>query len=171
MARIFVTTYHAYNCGKQFQHGQWVDFADFDYLSDLDDACRAIYAHEADPEFMVTDYEDFPREWYSECGLPSEAIFSLIKGYSEHDDTDAIDAFLACRSESFDDWDALKEAFNNAYAGQFSSDEDFADDFIEQTGMLDGVSEDIKRYFDYAAFGRDLMMNGYCSSGGYYFRS
>ena len=34
----------------------------------------------------------------------------------------------------------------------------FVYDYIENTGLLDGVSERVTFYFDYESFGRDLAM-------------
>lgn len=168
--KLFVTTYNAYNSGKQFEHGQWVEVADYPDFEDFDAHCREIYANEADPEFMITDFEGFPRQFYAESGLPTEGTYSILVGFGESDQQEEIEAFLSCRSEKWADWDELKEAFEDAYVGSFKSDEDFAYDYVESTGMLGNVPDSIQRYFDYEALARDLMMDGYSSDNGYYFR-
>ena len=37
---------------------------------------------------------------------------------------------------------------------------DVAYQYIEETGMLDGVPDNIRNYFDYEAFGRDMSYGG-----------
>ena len=46
--------------------------------------------------------------------------------------------------------------FLEAYQGQWDSFRDFADDFVESTGMLRDATEDLVKYFDYDRFERDL---------------
>lgn len=49
--------------------------------------------------------------------------------------------------------------FEEAYCGNWSSFREYSDQYVEDTGMLDGVPEEVSRYFDYAAFARDLEMD------------
>lgn len=49
--------------------------------------------------------------------------------------------------------------FEEAYAGNWDSFREYADDYVDSTGMLDGVDETVARYFDYHAFARDLEMD------------
>jgi antirestriction protein len=168
--RLFVTTYSAYNEGKQFEHGDWVEPAFFDSYEDFCDHCEAMYAHEHQPEFMVTDFEEFPREWYSESGLPSEGVWGMLKGWAESDQQEAIEAFLAVTSNNYSDWDELEDAFNEAYAGEHTSDYNFAYDLVEQLGELDNMPEHLQHYFDYDKYARDLLMSDYSCDNGHYFR-
>lgn len=49
--------------------------------------------------------------------------------------------------------------FEEAYAGNWDSFRQYSDQYVEDTGMLDGVPEEVTRYWDYAAFARDLAMD------------
>ena len=168
---IFVTTYAAYNSGRQFERGQWVDLTHFGDYTEFVDHCKEVYDNEQDPEFMVTDFENFPRAWYSESGLPSESIYDCIVGYSQMSDTDAFDAYMDIfgHSNGESEWDDLKSDFEDRYRGEYKSDTDFADEYAEETGMLDGVPETVKCYFDYEAFARDLLSSDFCEQDGHYF--
>lgn len=86
--RIFVTDYASYNNGTQFEFGHWVDLTDF---SDADELMEYIGNHfaEADEkspldspreEIMITDYEGFPKQLYSEAmnDTDFDNIFNLI---------------------------------------------------------------------------------------------
>jgi hypothetical protein len=73
-ARIFLTDYASYNNGTQFEFGHWVDL---DQFSDADELNEYISEHfaaadEKSPldspreEVMITAYEGFPEDLYSE---------------------------------------------------------------------------------------------------------
>lgn len=75
-----------------------------------------------------------------------------------------------------EDWRDEFEAFQESYVGQFDSRTDFANDYIEQTGLLEPSQygnnprvELLIRYFDVDSFGRDLM-HDYWETDGHYFR-
>jgi len=86
--KIFVTDYASYNNGTQFEFGHWVDLDDF---SDADELNEYITKHFADAdkksplgygsireELMITDYENFPEELYSESGMDFEALYEYL---------------------------------------------------------------------------------------------
>ena len=119
------------------------------------DACRELHSDEKDPEFMVQDFENFPRKWYHEGGLPTEEEFNKINDYYMMDDTEkrAYEAYV-----DYTDDDDI-DHFHEAYEGQFDSASDFAYDLVDNLGW-DGIgSDNIDMYFDYDSFGRDLMFD------------
>ena len=59
---------------------------------------------------------------------------------------------------------------SDAYAGHFDSNTDLAYDYVENTGLFDGVPESICMYFDHESFGRDLAMD-YSEFNGHYFHN
>ena len=61
------------------------------------------------------------------------------------------------------------EGFNEAYQGEWASDEDFVQDLLESTG---GIPKDLPFYIhiDWTATARDIMMD-YTEQDGYYFRN
>ena len=63
-ASIYVGTYHKYNCGSL--DGAWVDLESFHNEKELMRFLYRLHADEAEPEFMVQDYMNFPRRFYSE---------------------------------------------------------------------------------------------------------
>jgi antirestriction protein len=65
-------------------------------------------------------------------------------------------------------WAAFCECFGpgnsprdcvDAYAGQYDSEEDYAHQYVDDTGMLSGAPKTVAMYFDYDAFARDLFIN------------
>ena len=147
--RIYVGTYAKYNDGSI--DGEWVDLTDFAHDYDgFVKHCREIHKDEKDPEFMIQDYEGFPRKWYHEAGLPTEEEFDKIIEISELDDSEknAYDAYL-----ELDFSDDSIEAFREHYYGTYDGDYDLGMDFVDRFGMPDNPEQ----YFDYESFGRDLM--------------
>jgi hypothetical protein len=73
-ARIFLTDYNSYNNGTQFEFGHWIELSDFEDETELMKYIKNHfkYADKKSPidgkreEIMITDYEGFPRELYSE---------------------------------------------------------------------------------------------------------
>ena len=60
--------------------------------------------------------------------------------------------------------------FEDAYCGEWGSEQEFADDLADQTITPD-LPEMGQIYFDYQKFARDLFMGDYWSSDGYIFRN
>lgn len=72
-------------------------------------------------------------------------------------DAAAFAAFLEYEDLELDE---AIEAFQGAYAGTFSSVEAWAENFMEDTGMLESVPENLRSYFDFEAWARDAEING-----------
>lgn len=56
--------------------------------------------------------------------------------------------------------DEAREMLDDRYQGSFSSLAHWAEDFIEQTGALEGMPSDLQSYFNYEAYGRDADLGG-----------
>ena len=149
--RIYVGTYAKYNDGSI--DGKWIDISEYNTYEEFVDACRELHADEEDPEFMVQDYENFPEKWYHEGGLPTEEEFNKINDYYMMDDSEK-DAYAAYVSHTGND---SIDDFHEAYQGQFDSAEDFAYHIVDSMGWDSLGQENLDMYFDYEAFGRDLM--------------
>ena len=88
--QIFLTDYASYNNGTQFEFGHWVDLTQFSYVDELNEYIKNHFA-ECDKEspldeygskreeIMITDFEGFPEEFYSESGCDFEKIFKYIE--------------------------------------------------------------------------------------------
>ena len=59
----------------------------------------------------------------------------------------------------------------DSYYGEWDSDEAFAEDLMEQTGDLDKLPDNLRYYFDYEKYARDLMISDFFESNGHYFRN
>jgi len=156
-ARIYVGTYAKYNNGSI--QGAWIDLTDYSDSEGFYQACAELHKDEDDPEFMFQDFEGFHKSLYDESGN-IDAIYDYIDACDEGRNQDVIDAGLDCGIPL----DKIEDAFY----GQFNSDQELAHDWIDGTGMLADVPDSIARYFDYESFTRDLMYD-FSESNGYYF--
>ena len=52
------------------------------------------------------------------------------------------------------------EEVRDVYAGSFATWTEWAEDFCHSTGLLDGIPENLRYYFDFEAYGRDARLNG-----------
>lgn len=169
---LYVGTYHKYSCGSIF--GAWIDLTACDSYDEFIEVCKALHADEKEPEFMFQDYENMPEIFYHE-GIFTREDFEMVKGIASLEDSEreAFEVFInyrgykECKQKDFV---SLYDDFYEAYCGEWSSEEDFAIQFVEDCGMLDNVPDSMKNYFDWAAFSRDLFMCDYYFDSGYCFR-
>ena len=146
-ARVYVGTYAKYNSGSI--QGAWVDLDDYTDMDSFIDACNELHSDEGDPELMFQDYEGFPASYYGESGIDG-AVFEWLAMDDEERE------MLAAYREHISEDGTLEDA-RDAYCGHYSTKLDYAYEFIEITGMLDGVPDTIAQYFDYESFARDLF--------------
>lgn len=74
---------------------------------------------------------------------------------------------LEVDAESFSDW---RRDAEDAYQGEYSSDEDFAQELADELGLINSEMEWPYSCIDWARAARELMFD-YDSSHGVYFRS
>lgn len=87
-----------------------------------------------------------------------DTMEQLIKNLSE----EIVEAGLLC--------DILPENIEEAYSGEFSSDEEFAQDMAEQTGSIDPNAGWPQTCIDWKYAAKELMYD-YTSENGFYFRN
>ena len=151
-ARIYVGTYAKYNSGSIA--GAWIDLEPF--AGDRDGfftAAAKLHANEADPELMFQDYEGFPPAYYNESGA-SEALFEWLE--LDEYERDLLAVYLDATGYA----DASLEDAQDHFMGTYDSPEDWAAQWLEDTGSLGEVPEHLRNYIDYEAFARDARYDG-----------
>jgi len=101
-ARIFLTDYASYNNGTQFEFGHWVDLTDFTDASELmeyisnhfEEADKKSPLDSPREEIMITDFENFPKNLYSES--MNEDDFEQVYKYIEIDYDNLSDSEKIC---------------------------------------------------------------------------
>ena len=71
----------------------------------------------------------------------------------------------------WEEWQDWISDFEEAYSGEWNSEQEFAEDLAINTGLLDGVPDHIQIYFDWEKWTRDLFMTDYWSYDAYIFRN
>lgn len=153
--RIYVACLAAYNSG--IHHGSWID-ADQD-LEDLQNAVKDILQTSPIPhaeEYAIHDFEgfgSFPINEYSSLEKISE-IGNLLT-------EDQGDLILELMNHlSLDSVDDARDYLRDNYAGEYDSLEDYAEQFLNDTGALDKIPPNLRYYFNYEKYSRDLVYSG-----------
>jgi antirestriction protein len=150
--------------------GTWIDLDESTTWEDIAAAIREKIPGAVIDEILCADAEGLARNFLSRYDC-----FSLgeWQTWSEAAARSYLDPeIVAAYCENLGDW--TEEAVSNAednYSGSFDSPEDFAYDLAEQTGMLESVPENLRYYFDFEKFARDLLMGDYFENDGHYFHN
>lgn len=73
-------------------------------------------------------------------------------------DENQVDAAIFLAGRGFDA-DKIKEEIENVYLFEGTARE-YAEQYAEDTGLLNGIPEEVKRYFNYDAYANDLTTSG-----------
>lgn len=149
--RIYVGTYAKYNSGSIA--GAWLDLEDYSDKDSFLEACAKVHADEEDPEYMFQDFEGFPKSYYSESSIPEE-----LWDWLDLDDSDRemVEAYRE-GVEADADTDHIRDQF----AGRgYDTEADWAAEWLEDTGGLEGVPDHLRNYIDYEAYARDARLGG-----------
>jgi antirestriction protein len=154
--RIYVADLAAYNAGKL--HGVWIDLEG----KDKDDIWKEINEMLSDSpasdaeEWAVHDHEGFGK--YDLDEYPDlDDLVQLVSLAEEHGEIvlDYIEAV------GFKDLRDAGESFEESYAGEWDTEEEFAENLFEDTGDLEKVPEFLRYHIDWEGVARDLFMDDY----------
>lgn len=156
MLRIFITNLKKYNKGSLV--GEWVELPVT--AEALDAVFERIGINEENEEYFITDYEsdieDLKVEEFENIDDLNEMAESI-----ENMDDDEREICSALLKEGY----SLEEAIDKIddciiYADCYTMEE-VAEQYIEETGILDSIPEDLRWYFDYEKYGRDMEIEGH----------
>lgn len=172
--KVYVADIAAYNEGKLI--GEWVDLSEFDsgseVMQEIDRLLKKWSKEQGEfrEEYSIHDYENFPREMYSEW-MGEKSFDQIIKAYKIAEEKE-IPIDVVGRIISEYEPDDVEQWIEDRYEGQFDSDTDLAYHNVEIMGGISNLGTNtLEMYFDYEAYGRDLAINNYNNMDGYYFRS
>ncbi|MBQ8028154.1 MAG: antirestriction protein ArdA [Clostridia bacterium] len=151
MIKIYLTNLGKYNEG--YLVGKWVELPATD--EELEAAKKEIGINQFYEEWFITDYESDIE------GLEVNEYASISELNELAEELEQLDEFyLQIVGGLLMNGQSLREAIDNidnCYIYFDCSDmSDVARAYVEETGMFEGVPENITDYFDYAALGRDL---------------
>jgi antirestriction protein len=168
--KIYVADLAAYNAGHL--RGQWVylpDYADVDELMNkinclLGEWDRDLLDGMTGPveEYAIHDYEGLPGTLYDEylgrAGLRRLLFYvDLLDTARSHGAAREFVEIARDRGLQSEEW---ADAFHQSYRGTFDSAEEWAYQYIDSTGQLDDMPDNLRYYFDYESFARDVRLGG-----------
>lgn len=172
MLKIYVANLGKYNEGQLV--GKWIElpcteeelqklfveiklahFENGEYIEGYEEN-GCIYEEHAIHDFE-TDIEGLKVEEYSSISELNE-LAETIESF-DHYETIAFQAFL---ENGCDIEDAIEHVQDSEYMiySNCNDMEDVAREYAEETGLLDGMPENLRSYFDFEAFGRDMGFEG-----------
>jgi antirestriction protein len=166
--RVYVASLSDYNSGRL--HGVWIDLADcggdIDVLWEKVNAMLAASPEQAQTgwkaeEWAIHDYEGFGGIKLSE--YESFDTVLMLADLIEEKGL-AFAAWYDNESRTGMDAQDLAEGFDEAYAGEWGSEKDYAYEYVDECGwggiegsVLDGM--EISSYLDWDMITRDLFMD------------
>jgi len=153
--KIYAACLAAYNNGKL--HGEWIDAT-----QDVDSI------HEEIQQMLKSSPEPFAEEWaihdYEGFGAVQIPEYMSIENVAEYGRLidkhgEAVIAFAGYIGSEH----ATEECFEDAYQGEWDSEEDFAENLADETME---IPEHLQFYIDYEKLARDLFINDYFSVKG-----
>lgn len=183
--RMYAACLASYNNGCL--HGEWFDLEDYSNKEELLEAiAEKVLRASPYPNVTVTCPEcegHCGGEW-SDCGvcgntgeIPSAEEWAAhdwdgegLSGFGEYPDLDKVLEHVRLVSEHGEAWlayvehvgehYATEEGFEDARMGECESPEDWAEEFLTETGALESIPENLRYYFDFKAYARDAEMGG-----------
>lgn len=136
----------------------------------------------------LDEFEDF--EAFSEAFRGRIEDMEYVPGFIGKDDLEDIwDYYETCNAlerrgsvplQAYLEWvyelrgsvEPVRVAEDYYYGGPYYSDKEFGIEYAENSGILDGIPNEVAMYFNYEDFGRDLLINDFDrTSSGYVFRN
>jgi len=180
---VYCGTYKKYNEDSLF--GMWIDLEACSDAEEFFEVCRELHKDEADPEFMFQDFQGFPKELYHESMNEDDVEKIIAFLQLDDDEREMIKAYCECTGADIDDFEDFVDTAKDSNCGQWDSFQQFADEQADE--MLDeyeaaceheytckgaaGMIAELRKYFDYEAFARNLQTDFSVSENGYIFRN
>ena len=149
--KAYVADLAAYNEGRLI--GEWIDLDDKSE-DEISEEIKALLekwskaSGELREEYAVHDWESMPSS-FGEYPTWSEVV-AYMEAVKEHTQ-EVVDSAL--------ELDIPLESIQDAYCGQYDDETDYAKQYCDDTVMLSDIPDNIKMYFDYESFGRDIFIN------------
>ena len=155
MLNIFITNLGKYNEGELV--GEWVELPVSE--EELEAVFERIGINEEYEEHFITDYEtDITGLKVGEY----DSIEDLNELAETLEDLDEYEREIveAMISEGYDLEEALEKKDDCMIYHDCNDMTDVAEQYAEETGLLDSIPENLRYYFDFEAYGRDMGIEG-----------
>ena len=177
--RIYAACLASYNNGCL--HGEWFDLEDYSDKGELLEAiAEKVLRTSPYPNVTVT-CTCCEGAGCTQCNglgeVPSAEEWAAhdwdgegLSGFGEYPDLAKVLEHVRLVSEHGEAWlayvehvgehYATEEGFEDARLGECESPEDWAEEFLTDTGALESIPENLRYYFDFKAYARDAEMRG-----------
>ena len=155
--RIYVASLSDYNAGRL--HGAWLEATDFQRVRGAVAAMLKASPVGRAEEYAIHDFEGFSRYLPSESadlglvcaiGAAIEEHGTVFTAYCEHvgfpTETNSVAKLVA--------------GFTESYQGSYESLEDWAEQYLDEAGLLQQVPESLRGYLDITSLADDAKLNG-----------
>lgn len=178
MPRIYVASLSDYN--NSHLHGDWIDLDEVTDRQELDERIAAMLRGSKFPNVLVACPKCIGGEQCDTCGGSGQVRSAeewAIHDYDdfgglslgEHPDLDAVIEHAEMLSEHGDAWiayqdvvsgDGSSDDFEERYQGEYDTAAAWAESFLEESGQLERIPEELRTYFDFEAYARDARLGG-----------
>ena len=156
--KVAITNLSAYNEGYLIY--KWLELPATP--EEIEDAYNAVKRSELDEEFFISDYETCITGLKIGEYESIEKLNELAEQFQELDEYDRLIFEAYANYTDFEE--VLEKLNNNELEGCVYYDcdnmEDVAEQVVEAMGLLDQMPENLRYYFDFEAYGRDLDIEG-----------
>ena len=152
--RAYVTNLGLYNEG--YLVGEWVTFPISE--EEQGELFERIKIDETHEEIFITDYEtdiDIKIGEYTSIDELNE-IAEQIEDLDDYEE----EIVKALIGNGYSLEDALDKKDDVMYYSGCSTMAEVAEQYADETGLLDSIPENLRYYFDFEAFGRDMSFEG-----------
>lgn len=161
--KVYVASLSDYNAG--ILHGVWIDLEEHDKGAAMEIVAGMLKASpyatkhgETAEEWAIHDYE-------APFKIGEHGYFDTLYAFIEaRDDSGDEDAFIVWYENNTasdkNDAASMVSEFQDVAAGSGNTLEDWCEEFCNDTGTLESVPENLRCYFDYEKYARDMEYSG-----------
>lgn len=155
-ARIWVGCLACY--GNARLVGEWFDAIEGDDITLTDVHGGSQHVRPGCEEIWVMDHENLP--FRGECSPHDAAQLARVVDEVHENDREAFLVWVLS-GDQIEDGDGLPSAsdFEERYCGTWESFEAYAENLGVDIALLEGIPDEIARYFDWQAWARDLAFD------------
>ena len=149
--QVYIANLGKYNEGEL--EGAW-----FSFPIDIEEVKEKIGLNAEYEEYAIHDYElPFPIGEHTSIDWLND-IYGMLQEIEGEPIYDALSEILDYWFSSIED--LLEHKDDIICYSDCSTMEELAEYYVEETGMLNSLPTNLRHYFDYAAFGRDMEIEG-----------
>lgn len=145
---VYVGPYGKYNNGSIA--GMWVALDTVADSEELHKVFRRIHCDEREPEYMIQDFQNFPKKFYGESGCDWEGLFEWLE--LDEDDRQKCAEYWDEVSEDRDIQDILDACVYEGEAKEYY--DELADECLD-------IPDNLRIYFNYEVWERDCAFDYY----------